>query len=168
MPLLLYPLLGFAFRLVAIQQASDSNIEYRLAFDSEEQAKWLSEVLPIGHRALDTSGKSDVEPDLNRLYPGTIHHSVLKQLSANPPPILGSESSWAIQISMATGPQGCNSSRMQLLPGAATRLTMLRDGWQQPTWSGSRTGPRTADKSFQFRYSRLAHYSSHRTPGLPF
>ena len=69
MPLLLYPLLGLALRLVAFQQRNESKVEYRLAFETEQEAAWLSDALQLGTRMLDTTDASDAEPKLQGFWP---------------------------------------------------------------------------------------------------
>ena len=69
MPLLLYPLLGFVLRLVAFQQQNEAQVEYRLAFETERAALWLSEALQLGDRMLEPSGSSDAKPNLQGFWP---------------------------------------------------------------------------------------------------
>ena len=41
MPLLLYPLLGFGLRFVALQQSDESNVQYRIAIATEAEVAWF-------------------------------------------------------------------------------------------------------------------------------
>ena len=70
MPLLLYPLLGLGFRFIAFQQATDAQVEYQLAMATEVEARWLSEMLQLGDRAIaETAGAADEPPNLQLLMP---------------------------------------------------------------------------------------------------
>lgn len=51
MPLLLYPMLGLVFRLVALQDRSSApRVEYRIAVATEREAEWLQEALAVAFR----------------------------------------------------------------------------------------------------------------------
>ena len=69
MPLLLYPLLGFGLRFIAFQQPSDSKLEYRLAFETEDAAIWLSDALQLGRQAQGPLNDSQPEPELQIFLP---------------------------------------------------------------------------------------------------
>ena len=69
MPLLLYPLLGFGLRFIAFQQPADSKFEYRLAFETEEQAVWLSKALQQAGQTLGQFTESESEPELQIFLP---------------------------------------------------------------------------------------------------
>lgn len=84
MPLLLYPLLGFALRLVAFQQKSQAKVEYRLAFETEAEAAWLLEALRVGDRVLDASASSDEMPHLQGFWPeGDLDFSLESSVSSS-------------------------------------------------------------------------------------
>ena len=69
MPLLLYPLLGFGLRFVALQQAGDAEIQYRIAIETDAEVSWLYEAMQSGSRELDPSFAPDKAPDLQVLLP---------------------------------------------------------------------------------------------------
>lgn len=70
MPLLLYPLLGLGLRFIAFQQSNDAKVEFRLAVETEAEARWLSEVMQLGDRVLmDTAETPGQRPDLQLLLP---------------------------------------------------------------------------------------------------
>ena len=69
MPLLLYPLLGFGLRFIAFQQPSDSKLEYRLAFETEDAAIWITDALQLGRQVQGTLDDSDPEPELKIFLP---------------------------------------------------------------------------------------------------
>jgi sodium transport system permease protein len=53
MPLLLYPLLGLGLRFVAFQQAAESRQEYSVALETEQEFRWLGELLQLGEPRLN-------------------------------------------------------------------------------------------------------------------
>ena len=53
MPILLYPLLGMAFRTLAIHNVNQSQPEYFLAFASLPEANWFQEVFQRGERFIE-------------------------------------------------------------------------------------------------------------------
>ena len=69
MPLLLYPLLGFGLRFVALQQSDESEIQYRIAIETDAEVAWLSKAMQAGGRELDASLTPGEEPDIQVLLP---------------------------------------------------------------------------------------------------
>ncbi|MFN3158537.1 MAG: ABC transporter permease subunit [Rubinisphaera brasiliensis] len=53
MPLLLYPLLGLAFRFLALQQASTGPPEYCIAIENDEDATWLLHAMRLGEERME-------------------------------------------------------------------------------------------------------------------
>ncbi len=82
MPLLLYPLIGFVLRMVAFQTSSDSKVEYRLAVETEREARWFSDAIQFGDRTIITSSTSDVEPEIQFFLPNDNDEFDLESLVA--------------------------------------------------------------------------------------
>lgn len=69
MPLLLYPLLGFGLRFVAMQQPGDEEVRYRVAIETDAEVAWLSKVMQVGSQAIDPSTTPEEEPEIQLFLP---------------------------------------------------------------------------------------------------
>ncbi len=69
MPLLLYPLLGLGLRFIALPSSGTQQYAYRLAFETEEEAMWVSEALQTTDPDLAAVEKPEGTPELQLLVP---------------------------------------------------------------------------------------------------
>ena len=69
MPLLLYPLLGLGLRFIALPSSGTQQYAYRLAFESEAEAIWVSEALQTTNPDLAATEKPEGTPELQVLVP---------------------------------------------------------------------------------------------------
>ena len=58
MPLLLYPLLGLGFRFLALQQVAATASVFRLAFETEEEARYVMDLIGLSERVKKTQQES--------------------------------------------------------------------------------------------------------------
>lgn len=92
MPLLLYPMLGLGLRFLAFQNATDQEVEYRIALESEDEAIWLSQVLQLGEQRIAETLDAEetrVKPEVQILVPNDISNFDLDEMVTNSAADLG-------------------------------------------------------------------------------